>query len=309
MDHYQVVEDISVRGATEKDVLRDPETGAIYIAKLGRRDNDLEVMTEYAIYVVGRSLGVTVAEARVARYRGQLRFLSRYFLNPDGGQELIHGMQLFEELYDGATVGSVLHDESREQALFTVQAVKNAFGAHYLHFGPHVEDELFCGFVSMLTHDALIGVQDRHHENWGVIAHRELEGPAPRFAPLYDSARGLFCNHNDAQLARRYSGRAGSERLDGFVARSRPLVGFDGLRPAGRRFVTHDRLIAAIFRAYPQQRARILGILDAYDWRRIRADLTRELGGLCCPNRIALILSCLRRRLRTVRRAIHGTPA
>ena len=47
VDHFQVVEGISVRGATEKDVLRDPETGRVYIAKLGNRNNDLEVITEY----------------------------------------------------------------------------------------------------------------------------------------------------------------------------------------------------------------------------------------------------------------------
>ena len=31
----------------------------------------------------------------------------------------------------------------------------------------------------MLTHDALIGVQDRHHENGGVIVQREVGGPRP----------------------------------------------------------------------------------------------------------------------------------
>ena len=63
VDHFHVVEGISVRGATEKDVLEDPLSGRRYIAKLGRRNNDLEVMTEYAIYLVGRSLGVSVADA------------------------------------------------------------------------------------------------------------------------------------------------------------------------------------------------------------------------------------------------------
>lgn len=56
IDHFRVVEGIMVRGATEKDILEDPESGALYIAKLGRRNNDLEVMTEYAIFVIGRRL-------------------------------------------------------------------------------------------------------------------------------------------------------------------------------------------------------------------------------------------------------------
>jgi hypothetical protein len=304
VDHFQVVEGISVRGATEKDVLRDPDSGFVYIAKLGGRNNDLEVMTEYAIYLIGRSLGVSVATARIARYRGRLRFLSQYFLEANASEELVHGMQLFSDLYDESTVSEVLKNQLREQGLFSVQAVKAAFGAHYLQYGAHTEDELFRGFVSMLAHDAIIGVQDRHHENWGVIVRREVAGAPPRFAPLYDSARGLFCNSTDAQLTR-YSGREGLQRLDGYVARARPLVGFDGLQPVkGRAFVTHDQLLAAVFWGYPNQRERITSILDAYDWQRVRADLTEGLEGLCAPRRIALILTCLRRRLRAIRRAI-----
>jgi hypothetical protein len=65
VDHFDVVEGISVGGANQKDVLEDPESGQRFIAKLGRRNNDVEVMTEYAIYLVGRSLGVTVADALV----------------------------------------------------------------------------------------------------------------------------------------------------------------------------------------------------------------------------------------------------
>lgn len=306
VDHFQVIQGVSVRGATEKDVLEDPDSGVRYIAKLGGRNNDLEVMTEYVIYLVGRSLGVSVAQARIARYQGRLRFLSRYFLSIKEPQELVHGMQLFRDLYDESTVKDVLGDESREQAMFCVQAVKNAFGAHYLQYGAGVQDELFSGFVAMLTHDALIGVQDRHHENWGVIVHRSVGGPPPQFAPLYDSARGLFCNVTDNELARRFMGREGLQRLDGYVRRARPLVGFDGLQPTqGRRYVTHDQLLAAVFHAYPKHRNRINSILEAYDWRRIRSDLTSELEGLCNSQRTQLILTCLRRRLRAIRRAIN----
>src|SRR5215510_1193535 len=82
VDHYVVMNDIVVTGANEKDVLRDPDSDVVYIAKLGRRNSDLEVMTEYAINLIGRSLAVEVAEARIARYAGRLRFLSRYFLEP-----------------------------------------------------------------------------------------------------------------------------------------------------------------------------------------------------------------------------------
>lgn len=305
IDHFEVVSEATVGGATEKDVLRDPDTGNVYIAKLGGRNSDLEVITEYAIYLIGRSLDVVVADARIARYRGKLRFLSRYFLNAEGPEELVHGMQLFRELYDDRAVSDVV-GKPGEQTMFTVQAIKAAFGAHYTHYGSGVEDELFGGLVSMLCHDALIGVQDRHHENWGVVVHRRLEGPPPRFSPLYDSARGLFCNFPDDAISSKFSGPAGDRALNNFVAKSRPLIGFDGLEPMGRKYLTHDQILAEVFSAYPNQRARIASILEAYDWRRVAVDLETELGQLCSRQRTNLIRVCLRRRLRRLRQAINA---
>jgi hypothetical protein len=216
-------------------------------------------------------------------------------------------MQLFNELYDENTVQHALRDELSEQAMFSVQRVKSAFGAHYIQYGADIEEELFDDFVAMLAHDALIGVQDRHHENWGIVVQRDVEGPRPRFAPLYDSARGLFCNETEMGLSK-FLGLEGSQRLDGYVARARPLVGFDGLNPQkGRKYLTHDQLLAAVHRAYPAQRPRIKTVLDAYDWRVVRDTLRAELGPACSGRRITLILTCLRRRLKAIRRAIHGT--
>lgn len=183
VDEYTVVK-IGVGGATEKDVLEDAN-GTRYIAKLGGRNSDLEVMTEYAIFLIGQSLGVRVAHGRIAAYHGQLRFLSRNFLRTDIPQELVHGMQLFNELYDEGTVQQALKDEPSEQGMFSIQRIKAAFGAHYVQYGYDVEEELFADFVAMLTHDAFIGVQDRHHENWGVIVQRDVTGARPAIrAPI-----------------------------------------------------------------------------------------------------------------------------
>lgn len=307
VDHFEVVRGVHVGGANEKDILEDPETGARYIAKLGRRNNDLEVTTEFAIFLIGRSIGVNVADARVASYKGQVRFLSRYFLEPS--EELVHGLQIFSELFDEATVKGVVGDQASEQAMFSVQAVKTAFGAHYLEYGADVEDELFGGFVAMLAHGALIGVQDRHHENWGVVVVREVGGPRPRFSPLFDSARGLFCNRTELDI-RDFFGVAGQARLSRYIEKSRPLVGFDGLLPTKpRRFVNHAELLSAVFHRYPKSRPIMADVLGRYDWRLVRSLLKEQLGGLCSPQRLQLVLTCLRRRLRHLHRAINDRMA
>jgi hypothetical protein len=90
VDHFRIVEGVSVRGATKKDVLEDPESGNRYIAKLGGRNNDLEV--------TGASPATMVAsDSSVA---------TSYTKAPE---ELVHGMQLFRELYDENAVMRVNH--------------------------------------------------------------------------------------------------------------------------------------------------------------------------------------------------------
>lgn len=48
----------------------------------------------------------------------------------------------------------------------------------------------------MLVFDAIVGNNDRHFYNWGVIV--DLKGmKPPRFSPVYDTARGLFWNQSE----------------------------------------------------------------------------------------------------------------
>jgi hypothetical protein len=303
VDHYQVVQGFTLRGVAQKDLLEDPATGDWYIAKLGQRQNDLEVMTEFIIFLVGRNIGAAVADAKMAIFRGQTRFLSKYFLDRDK-EELVHGIQLFQELYDQSTLEEVIGNQAREQAMFTVQAIRAAFGAHYMEYGAGVEAALFEGLVDMIVHDAIIGVQDRHHENWGLIVQRGTAGPPPRFSPLFDSARGLFCNESNADLRRRFVGEAGLKRLNGYAQRSRPLMGWEGLVPQqGRKYLTHEQLVAAIYRDEPAMRPRIRAMLSAYDWKGLRDDVRHQIP-MCNSHRLSLILMILKRRIALINRAI-----
>lgn len=297
VDHFRRIE-WTVVGTMEKDLLQDPATGNKYVAKLGGRNSDLEVATEYAIFLIGRTLGAQSADARLGRYQGRLRFLSRYFLDDD--EELAHGVELFRELYED--VDAVLKDAQREQRLFAVQAVRDVFGAHFLGQA----DSIFRSFVAMLVHDAVIGLMDRHPENWGVIVSRR-RGHVPRFAPLFDSARGLFCDETEPHLRAHYFGPTGESVLDRYVAGGRPLVGWqDAPLTAGRKYIRYPELISRIYWKYPNMRTMIDGILGCFDHKAVRAELDRGVGDLLSPARRALILTTLRRRIKGIRRALSG---
>ena len=186
--------------------------------------------------------------------------------------------------------------------MFNVFAVRDTLGAHYLDDAPAI----FSAFVAMITHDALLGVQDRHHEIWGVVVRREIHAP-PRFAPLFDSARGLFCNVREKDLKQYLHPKRGDAALDKYIANAHPLIGFPGVEPtAKRKCITHLELVGAIFRACPDHRGTIRAVIDAYDWRHVRTSLQQALGPLCSSTRLQLFLTCLRRRQKALRRAIDA---
>jgi hypothetical protein len=77
----------------------------------------------------------------------------------------------------------------------------------------------------MIGFDALVGNQDRHFYNWGVITHTRA-ALTPRFAPIYDTARGLFWNTTEERLVK----LAGNDVLKRYVENSTPQIGWDGHR-------------------------------------------------------------------------------
>jgi hypothetical protein len=87
-------------------------------------------------------------------------------------------------------------------------------------------DSVFDSFIAMLVFDALIGSMDRHPRNWGVIA--PMTDPAStgsghfHFSPIYDSARALLWDLNDAKV----KALVGSNgELNRYIERSSPRIG------------------------------------------------------------------------------------
>jgi hypothetical protein len=65
---------------------------------------------------------------------------------------------------------------------------------------PDCFEELLMELVKMVVFDGLIGNNDRHFYNWGVIDTKKKTTKLPTFAPLYDSARGMLWNMSDLHI-------------------------------------------------------------------------------------------------------------
>ncbi|MDP1728281.1 MAG: S24 family peptidase [Bacteroidota bacterium] len=72
--------------------------------------------------------------------------------------------------------------------LFTFEFIKDAIRSVY----PNCFETLLIGLVRLLAFDAVVGNNDRHFYNWGIIDFKKNTTKLPTFAPIYDSARGLY---------------------------------------------------------------------------------------------------------------------
>lgn len=82
--------------------------------------------------------------------------------------------------------------------------------------------------VRLLLYDALVGNNDRHFYNWGIVRSIK-QSFQPYFSPVYDTARGLFWNDDDDKIIRCTSDR--QHRINYIIKycrKSRPKLGWEG---------------------------------------------------------------------------------
>ncbi len=177
-----------------KCVRNDTKTWIPYIAKVGHKWYPVESITEYLLNRIGEILNLEMAKSRLAIINGQLRFLSRFFL--DDNEQLIHGAEIFSNYLRDPELVEQIGIRKEEQSWFTFQFVEASIKSSF----PEQADNFIESFVKLLIFDALTGNNDRHHFNWGIVTSVIENKYKTRFSPIYDTARGLFWTTSDAQI-------------------------------------------------------------------------------------------------------------
>jgi len=230
--NYCVIKDISVTGDAPKDIIRFYGYGSapkkyikkwpIYIAKLGHKYYPLESITEQLISDIGHWYGFNLAESKICLIGGQIRFLSKYFIRKST-DELYHGADMYAGfLHDKQFVDEV-ELKRMTQSFFTISFTK----AVLVHFFKDSSEDIFNSFMVMLFFDALIGNNDRHMYNWGVI--RDIFGAnLATFSPIYDSARGLLWNEKESQISAIYNEKNRRKKfVEKYCKNSNPKIGIE----------------------------------------------------------------------------------
>ncbi len=268
-----------------------------YIAKKGRFQADArECVTEEIISRIGAMLPVRMARSRLVRVaKDDVRFLSRDFVDVEH-ERLRHGIEL-AAAYFGATPDEVaatfqLADRKRERQFYTVEHLLTILEELY----GKDSGALAVEFVKMLAFDAFIGAPDRHGMNWGVLEPRRPGRLPARFAPIFDTARGLFVNHSDADLAR-HAKRLGRQRfVERYALRSRPILSVGGAANQD-----HFGLVAGIAKDHPALFPAMRTVFDAVSVPGIERMLQRRFRRIITQRRLKFIVDLLEFRIGVLR--------
>ncbi len=300
--------DIAIQGDAPKDFIRVYEfesgvrkssrkTWPQYIAKVGHKWYPVESISEQLMTRIGQLIGLNIADSKLMMAGRQLRFLSRYFLRKD--ESLVHGAEIFAGYLGGDQVFTD-EIERRELAreLFTFQFAEKAIASMFPSQKHHILED----FVKMLVFDAITGNNDRHFYNWGVVTHLKGKKSAT-FAPIYDTARGLFWNNAEAQIVQYLSDKKQLDvRLLKYAENSLPKTGWDGLEK-----VNHFSLINKIYHADGRYQDTCRRLIESCNLKEIGTLIDDEFAELLSHERREIIKRYLALRINKLKDIINKT--
>lgn len=290
---------LSIGGEAPKSLIDFPIRGSLYahayIAKAARKQGPRECVTEALISSVACGLPIRIAKSRLVVVPGKrlgdpdVRFMSRYFLITQRREILTHGLELVAMAFgmDATSIREAI-PRSSESDFYTVDLVEGV-----LQQVGRTEAErahLLKGLGQMLGFDAIVGANDRHPRNWGII-QSAIDPEVPyRFAPVFDTARGLFWNFSDEQLRVKEQKTNRQKFLERYANDSRPLIGVPASSASNHfdlaRYILSgekDRPIARGLRA----------VLSAFSIGRFERTLNRRFGRVLSRYRLDLIRDLL----------------
>ncbi len=172
---------------------------------------------------IGIELGLNMNEVRLVVANGQIRFLSKYFRKSN--EVLVHGAEICGEYLDDRDMAAqIANNKKTSRQLFTFEFICKAI----LYVFPEVYESVVCDLVKMIAFDAIVGNNDRHFYNWGVINTIKKGGKAPKFAPIYDSARGLSWNESEESIVKHHTHhKQNGQKIVNYIEQAKPRISIE----------------------------------------------------------------------------------
>lgn len=265
---------------------RNPKKWPAYIAKVGHKWYPNESITEQLFTDLGKLYGVKIADSKLVLASGQLRFLSRYFLKED--ERLMHGAEIYAAyLHNDIKFVEEIENNKMSSDFFTVDFTLKALK----HSFPDYHEKLFCKLLEMLTFDAITGNNDRHFYNWGIVTDvHNIE--KPKFAPIYDTARGLFWNYTEDKISRITEHQNMIDiQIENYGKKSKPKIGIET-----RNNLNHFECIEEIYSRFSSYSNCMTKVIHAAVQANEKELIDKEFRLLITEQRRKLINDCLHYR-------------
>lgn len=259
-----------------------------YIAKTGHKWYPMESITELLMNKLGVIFGLEMAHSKIAMIDGQLRFLSLYFLC-HAQEELVHGADILAGYLNESTkYVEDVDNQNMTRDIFTLQEINNAV----LYLFPYQGEEIMHELTRLIIFDALVGNNDRHFFNWGVV--RSVKNRfQPFFSPVYDTARGLFWNYSEKKVTDIVEvNKTVDSHIKKYCKDSRPKIGWDG-----EKNPNHFRLFEQIYKnEFCVTKNEVKDILTINMLKKMIDEIRQNFQSLLSQNRVTLICKCLEYR-------------
>lgn len=195
---------IEPRGAGEKEWLR-LEDGSEVLFKYSEIEQDgtpaKYAHAEKLASTLGEYLGVNCHRTELAKRNGRDGCICYNFLQPD------------EEFMDGHTImeNTLNHlknlDTFKKKNDIRIEQVEDkiplifkslALTLKSMNIDKENSDDIKTDFLKMIVFDCLIGNNDRHSENWGIIINNQSN--KARFVPLFDNECSFGFNYSNKSV-------------------------------------------------------------------------------------------------------------
>ncbi len=193
-----------------------------YIAKTAEKWYPVESIIEFLINKIGCTLNLNINKVELVNANKQIRFLSKYFLNAN--EKLIHGAEICgEHLGDLEFAKQIAENKNTARDLFTFEFIKEAIENVF----PHCYKSILIDLVKLITFDAIVGNNDRHFYNWGVIGNTKKRNNIMKLSPIYDTARGLTWNLSDAKIIEWGKLDKSNKKFENYILNAEPRISIE----------------------------------------------------------------------------------
>ena len=219
---FEFVESSSVMlGSRKKEFVLDNNSESAFF-KYNGYDGCTELASEKIACEIAKFLGYRCARIELAVDSiGNLGILNYLFVAGESGA--IH--------YDFSFYLNIKNSNDRKER-YTLSYLKSSLDSMNVN--------LFEEFIKLLIFDSLIGEQDRHEQNWGVIY--DLHTRSYEFSPFYDNGCCLMREQTDEKLMKFQNSL---DEFEKYIWRSKTFIYQDGKR------LKHFDLIYLLLDEYP----------------------------------------------------------